>query len=73
MSERKYEYSFCLWLDEKWNFPKEVFEVFECLKSRIAFVWTPEHFERVRSELSHYGLVMHEISRHIFTKEEIVL
>lgn len=69
----KYEYSFCLWPDGRWDFPHGIFEVFECLKGRIAFVWTPEHFEKVRSELSHHGLVMHEISRHPFYEEEIVL
>lgn len=73
LSNEKYEYSFCLWPDEKWNFPYEIFEVFECLKGRMVFDWTPKHFEQVRSALSDYGLVMHEISRRPFCKEEIVL
>jgi hypothetical protein len=70
--EKKYEYSFCIWPDEHWGFPKGVYEVFECLKGRIAFGWTPEHFECVRSELSHIGLIMHEISRRPDVKEEII-
>ena len=69
----KYEYSFCLWPDEKWNFPKGYFEAFELLKTRIVFVWTEEHFNKVRSELSHHGLVMHEISRRPFIIDETVL
>jgi len=72
-SEKVYSYSFCIWPHEKWNFPHSVFEVFECLKGRIEFDWTEEHFEKVRSDLSHYGLVMHEIARRLFHEEEIVL
>ena len=66
-------YGFSVWPHGKWNFPKGVFEVFECLKGRIEFVWTVEHFEKVRNELSHHGLVMHEISRHPFVEEETIL
>lgn len=72
-AETKYSYSFCLWPDEHWNFPHSIFEVFECLKGHIEFDWTKEHFEKVRSDLSHYGLAMHEISRRVFCDEEIVL
>lgn len=50
-----------------------MFEIFECLNGRIEFVWTEEHFEKVRSDLSHYGLVMHEISRRVHIPEEAVL
>lgn len=73
MNETKYVYAFSIWPDGKWNFPKGVFEVFECLKGRIEFIWTKEHFERIRSELSHCGLVMHEIARTPYFKEEIIL
>ena len=71
--DAEYVYGFSIWPDEKWSFPKGVFEVFENLKGRIEFIWTKEHFEWVRSELSHNGLVMHEITRVPYHKEEIVL
>jgi hypothetical protein len=51
------------------DFPKAFMKY---LKGRIAFGWTPEHFECVRSELSHIGLIMHEISRRPDVKEEII-
>jgi len=68
-----YEYEFSIWPHEKWDYEKEIFEVFELLKGRIAFNWTEKHFNRVRSILSHHGLVMHEITRRLYTKEELVL
>ena len=70
---KKYVYGFSIWPAEKWNFPKGIFEVFECLKGRIEFIWTPEHFEKTRSELSRNGLVMHEIVRTPYFEEEIIL
>ena len=69
----KYEYSFCVWPSSTWGFPKGIYEVFECLKGRIVFGWTKEQFEKVRSELSHIGLEMHEIGCRPYVEEEIIL
>jgi len=68
-----YEYGFTLWPDGKWNFPSTIFEVFDLYKYRVECIWTEEHFNKVRSDLSHIGLVMHEISRRPHIKEEVVL
>jgi hypothetical protein len=68
----RWVYGFSVWPVEGRKIEREVFECFENLKGRIEFVWTAQHFEKARSALSHFGLVMHEITRVPWNQEENV-
>lgn len=68
----KYAYSFTVWPDESWGFPRSMFHLFEMLKGRVEMEFTPEQFETFRSDLSHHGLTMREIERIPFHEPEPV-
>jgi hypothetical protein len=67
-----YNYSFSVWPSETWGFGRSVFVLFESLGTRIEMAFTEHEFEWFRSELSHHGLVLHEVERVPYVEPEIV-
>lgn len=72
---KKLRYSFFLWLDRPVApFSEVVAEVLRmALRGRLEWDWTPIEFVQVRHALQQQGFEMHEITRHPYGEEEIVL
>ena len=70
--EKRYSYSFSVWPDETWDFPKSIFRLFEMLKYRVEDEFSEIEFERYRSDLSHHGLTLREVTRVLKQEPETV-
>jgi hypothetical protein len=68
----KYVYSFVPWPDETWEFDRAVYDLFRVFTRRVEMHFTAEGFERFRSDLSHHGFTLREVTRRPFAKPEVV-
>lgn len=58
-----FSYAFHVWPSETWGFPPSIFELFRMLDGRVEMTFSPDEFERFRSDLSHHGLTLREVER----------
>ncbi len=70
---QKFSYSFSAWPAAKWGFNKAVFELFQIMGNRVELELTEYQFERFKSDLSHHGIVLHEVTRVPYHEPEPVL
>lgn len=68
----KYIYSFVVWPDETWNHPRALFDYFRVFQGRTEMHFTPEKFERFRSEMGHAGFTIRECMRRPLVEWEVV-
>jgi hypothetical protein len=67
-----YVYSFHVWPSETWKFAPAVYDLFRMLNGRVEMTFSPEEFERFRSDLSHHGLTLREAERVPYLEPEPV-
>lgn len=59
-----YSYCFGVWPEERWGFPPAMFEIFKVGFCNIVQMdFTEPAFEKFRSDLSHHGISLREVSR----------
>jgi hypothetical protein len=69
-----YLYSFYVWPNEtRKDIPKEVFDLFKNLNSRLEYSFLPIEFVRWRMEVEAFGLTLREITRVPDCKPEVIL
>jgi hypothetical protein len=72
----KYDYSFCVWPDEKLvpsRFKPALFEWFRMIQTRTEETYTEEQFDHFRQKMLESGFILHEISRVPHVEPEVVL
>lgn len=65
-------YEFSVWPDETWKFNRSIFQLFEMF-GRFEVEMSEKDFESFRSNLTHHGITLREITRKPFSEREIVL
>lgn len=70
----KYTYTFSVWPNETWGFDRAVYDLFRLFNWRVDMDFESEQaFELFRSELSHDGLTLREITRVPHHEPEVIL
>ena len=59
----KYTYSFSVWPSETWGFTRDLFDIFRMVNTNVEMSFTEDQFESFRSNLSHDGFSVREVSR----------
>ena len=72
-TERKFSYSFIAYPAAQWGFSKAVFDLFQLIGGRAELELTETEFERFKSDLSHYGIVLHEVTRVPYHEPELII
>lgn len=72
MDDRDYAYSFVVWPDERCDFRRAVFALFDVLSARVEMQFTEEKFVAFRADLAHEGFTLRECTRRAVVTTELV-